>query len=447
MVNPNLDFNNKYLIKLIVPLVIEQLLAVLVGFVDTLMISTVGEYAISGVALVDNINRLAIQVLAAFATGGVVVVSQYLGRGDEERSRLCTGQLLTLMMVSTVAISAILILFPRQILGVIFGGVSSDVMEAAVTYLIVTSFSYPFLAIYNAGAAIYRSFGNSSISMRISLVMNIANVALNAVFVFYMHLGVLGVGLATLFSRAISCIIMATHLESSSNKLRPHSLSAFLPKAKYITKILKIGIPSGVENSMFQIGKLVVVGMVAKLGTSAIAANSVATQIIDFPNLPATSIGIALITIVSQCVGAGRIDEARRQTKRLMKYAYVSDWISKGLLFIFAPQLVSWFSLTDDTAATAVLVLRSFFIAAIVAWPMSFTLPNALRAAGDARYTMTVSILSMWVCRIAASYFLVFHLHMGIMGVWGGMYVDWYIRAFFYLIRYLGNRWSRHQVI
>ena len=447
MINKELTFDNKYLIKLILPLIIEQLLAVSVGFVDTLMISTVGEYAISGVALVDNINRLVIQVLAAFATGGVVVVSQYLGRGDEDECKVCTAQLISLMMASTIIIAGILIVFPKQILGLIFGKVDMSVMNAAITYLIITSFSYPFLAIYNAGAAIFRSFGNSSISMRISLIMNVVNVALNACFVFGMKLEVMGVGLATLFSRIIACLIMIGFLYSKENKLKPVNTSSFVPNAKYITKILKIGVPSGIENGMFQIGKLMVVGMVATLGTSAIAANSVAYQIIDFPNLPASSIGIALITIVGQCMGAGNVDETKRQVKRLMKYAYISDWISKGLLFIFAPQIVSIFSLSEETSTSAVTVLRAFFLAAILVWPLSFTLPNALRAAGDVKYTMTVSILSMWICRIAASYIFVFYLHLGLMGVWLGMFIDWYIRGASYLIRYLSNRWSRFQVI
>ena len=198
---------------------------------------------------------------------------------------------------------------------------------------------------------------------------------------------------------------------------------------------------------MFQIGKLVVVGMVATLGTSAIAANSVAYQIIDFPNLPASSIGIALITIVGQCMGARNIDEAKKQVQRLMKYAFFSDWISKGLLFIFAPQIVSMFSLSEETASSTVMVLRAFFLAAILVWPLSFTLPNALRAAGDVKYTMAVSILSMWICRIAASYIFVFYLHLGLMGVWLGMFIDWYIRGASYLIRYLSDKWSKFQVI
>lgn len=441
------QFDNKYLMRLVIPLIFEQLLAVSVGFVDTLMISTVGEHAISGVALVDNINRLVIQILAAFATGGVVVVSQYIGRGSKEESKICTGQLISLMLFSTVILTAIFIIFPDKLLGLIFGTVDIAVMDAAVIYLVITSVSYPFLAIYNSGAAIFRSFGNSAVSMKISIVMNVANVAFNALFVFGMKLGVKGVGLATLFSRVIACLIMVIYLLSDKNELRVSNAIHFIPKGVYISKILRVGIPSGIENGMFQIGKLMVVSMVATLGTSAIAANSIAYQIIDFPNLPASAIGIALITIVGQCIGAGDIDVAKYQIKKLMKYAYVSDWICKGILFIFAPVFVGWFSLSIEAANSAVVVLRAFFIAAIVIWPLSFTMPNALRAAGDVKYTMIVSILSMWICRIIASYVLVFYLNVGLIGVWIGMFVDWYVRGIFYGIRYLSNKWIGYKVI
>ena len=440
-------FDRKFLVKLIIPLILEQLLAVSVGFVDTLMISTVGEFAISGVALVDNLNRLVIQVLAAFSTGGVVIASQYLGRGNKEDCRICTGQLMSLMLVSTLVLASAFILFPRAILKAIFGSVEPEVMNAAVTYLVITSCSYPFLAIYNAGAAIFRSFGNSSVSMRISFIMNIANVSFNALFVFGMNLGVLGVGLATFLSRVISCGIMIFYLRSDDNKLKVSGIRDFIPRGSYISRILKIGVPSGIENGMFQIGKLTVVGMVATLGTSAIAANSVAFQVVDFPNIPASSIGIALVTIVGQCMGAGKVEEAKKQIRRLVMCAYACVWFFDGLMFLFAPQIVGWFSLSDEAAQSAIAVLRAFYFAAILIWPLSFTMPHPLRASGDVKLTMTVSIISMWTCRIAVSYVLVFYCNMGLLGVWMGMFIDWYARGICYLIRYLSGKWIGHKVI
>lgn len=442
-----MKFDNRYLKSLILPLMLEQLLAVSVGFVDTLMVSTVGEAALSGVALVDNINRLVIMVFSAFATGGIVIVSQYYGRGEKERSRLSCGQLITLMEIFSIIILVVFVLFARPMLRAVFGRVDDDVMDAAVIYLMLTSVSYPFLAVYNSGAAIFRSFGNSKISMKISFVMNLINVVFNAVLVFIFNMGVAGVGLATLISRIFAAAVMWGFMNSDRNLLRIQGMREYMPKAEYITRILKIGVPSGIENGMFQIGKLLVVSMVATLGTSAIAANSVAYQIIDFPNIPGVSIGLALVTISGQCMGAGDVDAARYYTRKLVKTAYICDWLCKGMLFIFAPFIVGWFSLSDAAATEAVSVLRAFFIAAVLIWPLSFTLPNSLRAAGDVRYTMCVSIISMWVCRIAASYLFVFVFNMGLMGVWLGMFVDWYVRGICYLLRFISHRWEKIKVI
>lgn len=447
IIDRNMKFDNRYLKSLIFPLMLEQLLAVSVGFVDTLMVSTVGEAALSGVALVDNINRLVIMVFSAFATGGIVIVSQYYGRGEKEHSRLSCGQLITLMEAFSLIILAAFLLFARPMLSAVFGKVADDVMDAAVIYLVLTSISYPFLAVYNSGAAIFRSFGNSKISMKISFVMNLINVLFNAIFVFIFNMGVAGVGLATLISRVFAAVVMWCFMNSDRNMLRIQSVREYMPKMEYISRILKIGVPSGIENGMFQIGKLLVVSMVATLGTSAIAANSVAYQIIDFPNIPGVSIGLALVTISGQCMGAGDVSAARYYTKKLIKTAYICDWICKGLLFISAPFIVGWFSLSDVAAAEAVKVLRAFFIAAIVIWPLSFTLPNSLRAAGDVRYTMCVSIASMWICRIAASYLFVFTFNMGLMGVWLGMFVDWYVRGVCYILRFIGHRWEKIKVI
>jgi putative MATE family efflux protein len=283
--------------------------------------------------------------------------------------------------------------------------------------------------------------------MEISVIMNIVNVAFNAIFVFGLGMGVLGVGLATLISRIVAGFIMTGKVLSADNPLQLRDLSLFMPQGQYIKNILRIGIPSGIENGMFQIGKLVVVSIVATFGTQAIAANSIGYQIMDFPNIPGQSVGLALVTIVGQCMGAGNVAEARRYTVKMMKLAYLSDWICKITLAICVPWVVGWFSLTEGTAALAVFLLRCFCLASLPAWPMSFVMPNALRAAGDVKYTMTVSIASMWICRICCSYLLGVVMNMGILGVWCGMFVDWYARSICYLARYLSGKWSYKKVV
>ncbi len=433
--------------KLLLPLIAEQLLAVSVGMVDTFMVSTVGQVAVSGVALVDNINRLIIQVMSAFAAGGIVVVSQYMGNKNHEMSKKSCAQLETLMNVFSITMMMICIFFGRFLLGSLFGKIEQDVMEAAHTYLVVSGISFVFLGIYNTGAAILRCQEDTKTSMLVSLVMNIINVVFNAWFVFGLHMGVLGVAVATLISRAVAGIIMKLLLLSPKNSLRITEIKAYRPSFGLVKKILAIGIPSGIENGMFQIGKLLVVSMVATLGTDAIAANSIGYQVIDFPNIPGVSIGLALVVIIGQDIGAGDKELAIKDSKHLLKLTYICDWTCKLLLFAATPWLVSLFSLSAAATDMAVTVLRCFAITALPIWPLSFTLPNALRGAGDAKFTMLISILSMWLCRIVVSYILVMWYHFGILGVWIGMFVDWYVRGISYAVRYFSKKWLTKKII
>lgn len=440
-------FSKEDIIKLVVPLMCEQLLAVSVGLVDTLMVSKAGDAAISGVALVDNINRLVIQIMAALATGGAVVCSQYIGRKDEENSRKSNAQLHLIMMAVSLMVLAIALLFTRQILTAIFGKVEADVLDNAVLYFTVTAFSYPFLALYNAGGSVFRSQGNSKISMQISIVMNIINIIANAVLVFGFRLSVLGVALATDLSRIVAGILMLYFIVQKKNPLCFKGAADFKPDTQMLSRILKIGIPSGIENGMFQIGKLMVVSMVALFGTASIAANAVGYTIIDFANIPAGSMGLALVTLIGQCVGAGEYDQAKYYTKKSLKIAYLGDWCAKLILFICAGMFCSFFNLSVEAYEIAVQILRCFCIASIPVWPLSFTLPNALRASGDVAFTMVVSIISMWIFRIGSSYILSIVCGMGVLGVWLGMFIDWYARGICFSIRYLKNRWLNRQLI
>lgn len=441
-------FTGKDIKKLVIPLMLEQLLAVSVGMVDTLMVSRAGDAAISGVALVDNINRLVIQIMAALATGGAVICSQYIGKRDSRQAKKSNAQLHFVMLFFSILIVILSLIFTKGILRLIFGNVEADVMNSAVMYFMVTALSYPFLALYNAGAAVYRSQGNSSISMYISVIMNIINIAANAVFVFEFNMDVLGVALATDLSRVFAGIIMLAFIISKRNNIRFSKVSDFKPDFTMLKKILKIGIPSGIENGMFHFGKLIVVSMVSVFGTASIAANAVGYTIIDFANIPGGSIGLALITITGQCIGAGQYEQAKYYTNKSLKYAYIGDWSSKLILFVFAGFFCSCFNLSHDAYRIAVQILRCFCIASIPVWPLSFTLPNTLRAAGDVTFTMVVSIISMWIFRIGSSYFLGVVLRMGVLGIWCGMFIDWFARGICFSIRYYSGKWiSRKSIV
>lgn len=454
-------FDSQALKKLIIPLVFEQFLAVSIGFVDTFMVSTVGEAAVSGVALVDNINTLLIQVLSALATGGAVVCSQYIGlktsheqrsdlekaREAGEQARRSAGQILLIMGSISFLLLCIALCFNGQILSFVFGSIEADVRSNARIYFYITALSYPFLGLYNAGAALFRAIGNSQISMKTSFVMNIFNVAGNAIFIFGFHMGAAGVALATLISRVFACVFILSILFSTDSVIRLQSIRDLAPEQRMIGKILGIGLPSGLENGMFQIGKLSVSSLTSTFGTAAIAANSVAGNITSCSNIPGNAIGMAMITVIGQSVGSGDSKEAKRYGQKLLRIAYVGIWATNALMWIFAGELVGIFHLSQEATTLAVNLLHMFTLVAIFLWPLSFSLPNALRAAGDAKFTMTVSILSMWSFRVGSSYFLGKVMGLGLYGVWMGMFIDWFFRSAAFLIRFLRGKWAEKRLV
>ena len=440
-------FDRRALTALILPMLFEQILSVTMGMADTLMVSGVGEAAVSSVSLVDSINVLIIQVLSALATGGAVIGSQYLGRRDTENARRSAAQLYTVLAISTLSVMTVALVFCRPILRLVFGQIDDDVMHYAEQYLIVSAISYPFIGAYNAGAALFRAQGNSRISMLASLVMNIINIGGNALLIYGFQMGVLGAALATLVGRIFAALWVFWQQQQFENPLRIDNLAEMRPNRQMILRILGIGIPSGLENGMFQIGKLCVSSLTSTLGTSAIAANAVANSITSLANIPGNTMSLAMIPVVGRCLGAGEKKQARHYTLVLLGLAMGGLAMTNLILMLFAPQLCALFNLSAEATAMGVQVLRWFAACSILLWAISFTLPNALRAGGDARFTMGVSIVSMWVFRVMLSYFFVLILHMGLLGVWMGMFIDWLCRDVLFLLRFFSNKWMDHKVI
>ena len=438
-------FTRQQLIALLLPLIAEQALSVTIGLADTLMVSSVGEAAVSGVSLVDSFNTLMIQIMSALATGGAVVTSQYIGRQEPKDAKNAAAQILFILSSFSLLVAAVVVAGRHAILRGIFGSIDVDVMRYAETYFLLSALSYPFIGLYNAGAALFRAQGNSKISMMSSLVMNVVNIGGNAVLIYGFKMGVMGAALASLVSRAIACVAVLYLLQRPACPLRVDGLQALAPKARLIQQILRVGIPAGIENGMFQIGKLLVLGLVTPLGTSATAANAIANSVAGVVNVPGNAISLSLITVVGQCMGAGDSKQAVRYTRKLMIIVYLAMGSLSVLLFFFATPVVGLFGLTPGAAVMAIQVLRWCAVFDLIFWPMSFSLPNALRASGDAKFTMIVSMCSMWIFRIGFSYLLV--PQIGLLGVWVAMFIDWIVRAVVFLIRFLSGRWKTKTVI
>lgn len=442
-------FSRDALIRLIGPLIIEQLLLMTVGMADTVMVTTAGEAAVSGVSLVDNINTLIIQIFSALSTGGAVVVSQYLGRQDLDNAKTASKQLLYTMCTVSVLLMAVALVFRQHILSLIFGRVEADVMDSALIYFLLTAAAYPFMGIYNAGAALFRAMGNSKVSMFCSLIINIINIVVNAIFIFGFHFGAAGAGIGTLASRIAAAIIIMALLNHPDHTVRVEGLLHVQINGGMIKRILFIGIPNGLENGMFQAGKLMVLNLITTFGTSAVAANAIANSVAGVVNVPGMALGLAIITVIGRCMGAGATDQAVFYTKRLVGASYVFMFIMSTAMFFGADFLVSLFNLSPEAVTMAAQVLRICAVGNVIFWPMAFTLPNSLRAAGDAVFTMIVSLCSMFACRVALSYFLAcsWGLNLGLAGVWLAMVADWVVRSAFFLIRYWRGGWKKIKVI
>lgn len=439
-------FSRAALRRLILPLLIEQTLAVTVGIADTMMVSYAGEAAVSGVSLVDMLVNLIFQVFAALATGGAVVTSQFLGARRRDKACDSAGQLLLLSAGAGLGVMALALIFARPLLRGLFGRIEPDVMDACLVYLRIGAVSFPFLAIYNAGAALFRSMGNSKISMKISLLVNLVNITGNAVCIFGLHMGVAGVALPSLVSRALGALLILRPLADQNAPVSVDLRAGLRLERQMVGRILHIGVPSAFENSLFQLGRVLLVSLIAQYGTVQIAANAVANNLDNLGIIPGQAYGLAMITVIGQCIGARDTAQARRYTRLLMGQAYlILGSLNAGML-LGLPLLLRLYSLSGETLALASLLVWIHAGFAILLWPASFVLPNVLRAANDVRFTMTVSVLSMAFWRVGMSYFLSARFGLGAEGVWAAMVLDWVCRTACFTTRYFSGRWQTKYV-
>ena len=439
-------FSNRALKRLIAPMIIEQFLAILVGMSDSIMVATVGEHAVSGVSLVDNIFILLIYLFAALATGGAVVMGQYLGQNKHEKANRAVNQLILFTALFAICIMIGLYLARNLILHRVFGAIEANVMEASKTYLLIVSASIPFIALYNAGAAVFRTMGNSKVPMYLSMMMNAINVGGNAILIFGFDMGVAGAATSTLVSSDISALAIILLLCSPEHLLHLERPFSFKLDFGMLKKIAYIGIPNGLENGMFQLGKIMVLSMITGFGTAAIAANAVSNIIATFQVLPGMSVGMAVITVCSRCVGAGDYEASRYYTRKILKLVHILIIVFSVTTLVALPGIMHLYNLSDDAMTFTKQIIWYHGICCMLIWPEAFTLPNTLRAASDVKFCMILSIISMWVFRIAFSYIIAVRMGMGVLGVWIAMTVDWAVRAVLFIIRYRGKRWQHKSI-
>lgn len=436
-------YSNKNLLYLFIPLVIEQGLEYLVGFADSLMVAKVGEAAVSGVSLVDFVMALLISIFTALATGGGAITGQYLGSKKDNEANQSALQMMKVTFYLSIVITLIIFVFKNSILHLLFGSISSDVYHHAMTYLNVVVLSIPFLAIYNGGAAIFRTMNNSKLPMQIMLAMNIVNVIGNALCVFILKMGVEGIAIPTLVSRVGAALLILYF--SKKTTIHLSQLMNIKINRNMIEKILNIGIPFGIENSMFYLGRLIVLSIVSLFGTASIAANSVGGTLVMFQVLPGTAINLGLTSIISRCIGANDYDQAKYYTKKINRWMHISFIISTVIILLLMPLIMSFYNLSATSYVWQIIILHGIMMTLI--WPYGYMLPIIFRSSGDAKFPMIVSIISMVICRILFSYILAVIFNMGMMGTWYAMFLDWIVKAIIYTYHYIKGKWMNYQVV
>ncbi len=440
-------YTNRALLALFIPLLIEYSLEFFVGFADSVMVASLGEAAISGVSLVDFLVQLLIFSFSALATGGAVVAGQYLGDQNIDKARNSATQLVWFSTILSIVLMIAVIFLKPFLIGILFGQIEADVWANADVYLYFMALSIPFLAIYNAGAAIFRTTNNAVTPMNILLVCDILNVAGNAICIYLLGWDVRGVAIPTVIARVLAAVLILYFLSDDNYKLHIKKTLKHKFDFDLLGKVMKVGIPYGIENGLFQLGRVLVLSLVSTFGTMAIAANSVGYAIGIFSVLPGFAINLGLTAVISNCVGANDYEQARYYNKKCLVMVVISHIVINLLIFLVLPLILGIYNLSPQTEAMAAEMVIWHGIFAVIIWPISFTLPATFRGAGDSKSVMYISLAVMFICRIALSYVIADWMGIGVFGTWIAMFIDWYVRAGIYVYRYFSNKWTEYRVI
>lgn len=431
-------FSNRTLLALILPLLAEQLLGMLMGTMDTMMVSSLGDASVSGVSLVDMIFILFFNILSALSTGGAVVASRAIGAKKPEEARRSAVGLMIITLSASLLILALLYGFDEEILTLLYGSIEPDVKEAALTYMRITALSFPAVALYSAAAALFRSMGNSKISMYASAGANAVNVAGNAFLIFVMDMGVAGAALATVIGRVLLMIFFLIMIGRKTGDIYIDYGRLFRekPDTGLMKSILAVGLPGSLESGTFQLGRILVLSIISTFGTVQITANAIANNIDSFGIMPGFAFNLAIITVVGQCVGAGDKRAVQYYTGKLMRMCCGFLVVLNIVLFAVLPLMLNLYSISDEARELAVILIIIHNGFGILLWTPSFVLPNAMKATGDAKFVMVTAVLSMFIFRVALSYVLGIRFGMGAVGVWICMVIDWICRIICFTARF-----------
>ena len=440
-------FTNKDLKNLILPLFVEQFLLMFVGIADTFVVSFASEADVSGVSLVTSFNTVLIFLFTALSSGGAVIISQYIGNKNDKAASRSSGQLLMISTVISVLIAALILVFHTQLLKLLFGKIEADVMTACESYLWVTTLSLPFLAIYDAGAALCRSIGKTNVTMNISIVSNVINVIGNCVGVFAFRMGAVGVAYPSLISRMLSAVAITAYCFKKQNPVRYVPADIFVWDGSLLKKIMGIALPNGVENGVHQLVKVALSSMVALFGTYQIAANGVAQSIWSLASIMGLAMAPVYTTVIGQCMGARDIDAANFYFKKLNKITLILSILWNAFIFILTPLIIRYSAISPEAKQLVIWLVLINNIFNGLAYPFAGSLGNGLRAAGDVKFTMITSITLTIAARLLFSALFGLWLGWGVIGVAIGMSIDLVFRGIIFIWRLKSQKWTHFQLI
>lgn len=446
-------FSNRDLRKIIIPLLLSQILSVLVGMVDTVMVAYAGEAAVSGVSLVSSLDTLLLIFFTSTIGGGAVVLSQSVGRKNYKETCEAAKQLVYVVTILSMILMVVVSAFRSQLLFLLFGDAEESIMQSANDYLFFLALSYPFIAIRDSIGACFRASGNTRVSLVVSIILNLTNIVLNAILIMGYGMGARGAAIATLISRIVGAAIMLVLILNKKHLIHIEKLFCYKPNFSIIKRVMRIGIPNGIENAMFQFGRVLTQSLISTMGKTAIAANAVALNVSNFQYMTGGAFSSAMITVVGICIGAREFRQAKHYSRKIMFYEYLALWAVIGGTFLLINPLLSAYSLSAESAALAKQLIFYHGIVGALIWPLGFVLNSTFRAAGDVRFSMVVSMSTMWIFRVLGGYvcalesvsvfglFSIPGLGLGILGVWLAMTIDWVFRCSLFLIYYLKEKW------
>lgn len=441
-------FTNRSLFNMTLPVALDALLALVAGLLDSAMVSSSGEAAVSGISLVDSINVMFVVLFTGLGVGGAVVTTQYIGSRNYAQARASANHLVYLSAGVATAIMVVLLCFVPQMLELVYGSIATDVFGYAKTYFYITLLSYPFYAIGTTVAALLRCMAKNRQSTTLTTGVNLLNFLGNALFVYGLDMSVAGAALSTTLSRVFFAAVGLALLHRKKDPVYFEGLLRFRIDRKMMKRIFSVGMTASVQNGLFQFGKVLLSSLISTFGTVFIAVHSVAFSILNFGWTLVGTYSTVALTVVGQCIGAGEPEQAKRNTNKLLAAGTVTLLISFGLLFLFRDYVVQLFDFNQETLELSAYYVGTgalFTVASLYSY--SFAPASAFRAAGDLYFPLIVTIGSMFVFRVGLSYLLATVFHMGLMSVWIGMFADWVFHSIINIIRMRSGKWLRKKLI